>query len=113
MRVDRSGRACVQGSALSFLLHVGANRSREWVSRASLAHIFSRFRWLPTVLQKLYSILPTVDPILRLALSVLRLGPFPVPCEGTYHTRVRNASTAFAFESLGPSRGGPQTHYSP
>src|SRR6266576_79303 len=49
MGVDRSGQACVQGSASSFLLHVGANRSREWVSRASLAHIFSHFRRLPTV----------------------------------------------------------------
>src|SRR6266550_440269 len=107
MGVDRSGRACVQGLASSFLLHVGANRSREWVSRASLAHIFSRFRRLPTVLRKLYSILPTVDPIRQPG-----LGPFPVPREGTYHTRIRNASKAFAFESLGPSRGGPQTHYS-
>src|SRR6266550_1278923 len=106
------GRACVQGSAPLFLLQVGANGSWEWVPRASLAHVFSRFRQLPTVLRKLCSILPTVDPILCLALSVLQLGPFPVPREGTYHTRVRNASKAFAFESLGPSRGGPQTHYS-
>src|SRR6266567_784900 len=112
MGVHRSGRACVQGSASSFLLHVGANRSREWVSRASLAHIFSRFRRLPTVLRKLCSILPTVDPILRLALSVLRLGPFPVPRDKIYCTRARNVSKAFAFESLGPPRGGPQTHYS-
>src|SRR6266550_2879319 len=106
------GRACVQGSAPLFLLQVGANRSWEWVPRASLAHVFSRFRRLPTVLQKLHSILPTIDPIHQPELSVLRLGPFPVPCKGTYHTCVRNASKAFAFESLGPSRGGPQTHYS-
>src|SRR6266581_2020995 len=110
MGVDRSGRACVQGSASSFLLHIGANRSQEWVLRASLAHIFSRFRRLPTVLRKLHSILPTIDPIHHSELFVLRLGPFPVPCKGTYHTRIHNTSKAFAFESLGPSRGGPQTH---
>src|SRR6266550_5560639 len=109
---DWGGQACVQGSAPLFLLQVGANRSWEWVPRASLAHVFSRFRQLPTVLRKLHSILPTVDPIRQPELSVLRLRPFPVPCEGTYHTHVRNASKAFAFESLGPSQGGPQTHYS-
>src|SRR6266576_6254759 len=112
MGVDWSGRACMQGSASSFLLHVGANRSREWVLRASLAHICSRFRQLPTVLRKLYSILPTVDPIHQPELSVLRLGPFPVPRDKIYRTRARNASKAFAFERLGPSQGGPQTHYS-
>src|SRR6266576_5062866 len=112
MGVDRSGRVCVQGSASLFLLQVGANRSWEWVPRASLAHVFSRFRRLPTVFRKLHSILPTIDPIHQPALSVLQLGPFPVPRDKIYRTRARNASKAFAFESLGPPRGGPQTHYS-